>query len=106
MGIVGQLTQTCDIYRVTTTFDSMGGPTETSSVIATEVPCRIQHRSSTLLSLMRGRDDVGEFIGFFKYETDIQQGDKVLFDGEYLTVISVDKDVGAVRHHVEVLLGR
>lgn len=106
MGIIGQLTQTCDIYRVTTTFDSMGGPTESSSVIATGIPCRIQHRSSTLLSLIRGRDDVTEFIGFFKHGTDIVQGDKVLFDGDYLTVVSVDKNTGAVGHHMEVLLGR
>ena len=104
MGIVGLLNQTCDIYRPSVSYDSMGGPTENLTLVDSNIRCRIQQRSNTLLSLIRGRDDVGEYIGFFEYGTDILQGDKVLFNGTYLRVVSVDDDVAAAEHHVEVYL--
>ena len=111
MAIKNLLTQTCVIYRKTTTLSGGRGKSEvavaavTQSTGDTDVRCNIQlseERREEYRLADRGERSYTSFIGFFEYGTDVKEGDQVALSiGQTFHVDRTHPDVVGRQHHIE-----
>lgn len=103
MSYSGLLNRTCTIRRKTVTYGDYGDESTAWSDLATSVKCRIQARTGKLSPGLKGEDLESRFYGFFESGQDINEGDRVVYQGLTLTVKRVD-DAAGHGHHKEILL--
>ncbi len=111
MAIRNLLTQTCVIYRKTTTLSGGRGKSDvtvaavTQSNGKTSVKCNIQlseERREEYRLGDRGERSYTSFIGFFEFGTDIKEGDQfTLSTNQTYHVDRIHIDVVGRSHHIE-----
>lgn len=106
MSYFGLLTHVCDIKRPTVTQDNAGSDNVVWNTVALGVACRIQKTKGDLIVATRGLDFDHEYLGFFEFGVDLQDGDKITWSNKDLVVLSIDDDSAGSGHHVEVIFGR
>lgn len=104
------LTQLCSIYRKTTTVSEQRFTDSTWALVAENVNCRIDYMfvtSSYISQTPNGQITGNDYVGYFAAGTDIQAGDRILWQGNYLYARPVNPifAAGNAIHHLEVMFG-
>jgi hypothetical protein len=104
------LTQECSIYRKTVyKNDEYGHTNQEWQLLYENVSCRIDYQfitSAYLSQTPTGHLHGNDYIGFFNSDTDIQEGDKIVWQGRTLYARPVNPVFGKNSlHHLEVAFG-
>lgn len=95
----------CDIYRQTSATNSLTGiVAETFSLLTENVKCLIQPWGGEQSLEFQGMEIDSSHIGFFLFDTDIKEGDRVKFNNDNYDVKHIEKNYSGYSHHLEVLM--
>ncbi|MFP4323988.1 MAG: DUF6093 family protein [Anaerolineales bacterium] len=85
------LTARCDIRRKTPATNDAGGPADTWSVVAAEVPCRLMpERSRRVIEAAGGRESGFNYYRLsLPWDADIRPDDEVHIEGRTYQVVSL-----------------
>ena len=103
--ISSELTFEVDIYRHTSIKNVLTGEvSETFSLLTSKVKCLIQPLGGRQLLKVQGLNIEASHTGYFFFDTDIQERDKVLYNARWYDVKYIEKDFCNMSHHYEILL--
>jgi len=91
--------------RVEGSVNLLGVPSETFSILYTDVVCRIQDQKGTYILERKGEEVSVDSICFFKITQDIVEDDVVVFGSKEYSVYFVE-NAGGESHHYEAGLKR
>lgn len=110
MSIRNRMNHSSTIYRKTDSGEGQYGITsESFELLNPKVKCHIQQisrLSSFYRQQLSGIQDKMYFIGYFRHDQDIKEGDRVTWEGYSMVVLSVPPSLGSQgkRHHKEALM--
>lgn len=110
MSFKSLLTQKCNISRKVEAKDEHEIITISWNELYTDVACRIDYQAVTnpFLSVTpNGFVHGNDYQGFFNYDTDIQEGDRIYWSSIYLYARPINPVYGLRNkvHHLEVTFG-
>lgn len=98
------LTHTCTIKRrIAGVVDEFNVPSESINTIDSSEECLMQTLDESIEIDVRGKKEISNVIGFFKFTANIDEDDIVVYGNKQYIVLSVD-DAGGQSHHLEVML--
>ena len=102
------LLNTVTIKRMTESIGSRGEMVVSWSTVETDVPCNIQ-KITTRINPRElsdgGEEETGEYVGFFKYDTDIRSKDRIVDEyNRTFEVLEGTIDIVGRKHHKECYL--
>jgi hypothetical protein len=109
MSFVSLLTQRCSISRKTVTKDQYKLTSVVWTLLNPEVPCRIEYQyvtSAYISQTPNGQIRGNDYIGYFLPDTDIQVGDRIVWQGLEIYVRPGTPIFNSTTlHHIEVPMG-